>query len=152
MYTYYTDGAASRNGAEDAEGGWAYICVNDEKVLYGLDGYIAHATNNICELMAVNRALNDAILNGHDGAIIYTDSAYIANCFKDKWYIKWMNNGWITSNNTPVKNKELWESIISKIESGNYQIEKIKGHNGNIYNDMVDAMAVKARVNGASSS
>ena len=66
--------------------------------------------------------------------------------------IKLMNNGWITSNNTPVKNKELWESIISKIESGNYQIEKIKGHNGNIYNDMVDAMAVKARVNGASSS
>jgi ribonuclease HI len=40
------------------------------------------------ELMAFLSALEniDTIETGNTKVIIYTDSAYIANCFNDKWY------------------------------------------------------------------
>ena len=44
--------------------------------------------------------------------IIYTDSAYLINCANQGWYLKWMTNGWMTSQKTPVANKELWEELI----------------------------------------
>ena len=43
---------------------------------------------------------------------IYTDSAYLYNCWESGWYIKWEDNGWITSKKQPVVNKDLWEELI----------------------------------------
>lgn len=82
----YTDGATSGNGYDGAVGGWAYIIVDelDQIILKG-EGHVPNATNNICEMMAVIEACTEATKISA-GFTVYSDSAYIINCYKDKWY------------------------------------------------------------------
>lgn len=78
--------------------------------------------------------------------VLLTDSAYIANCFKQKWYKSWEKNGWRkSSNNKPVKNQEYWKSLLKLYRSlDNVEINHIKGHAGNKFNEMADSLAVAA--------
>ena len=89
------------------------------------------------------------IETGNTKVKIYTDSAYIANCFADKWYVKWRENGWKTSDKQPVKNQDLWTRILAlyiKYHTRfDIEIIKVKSHAGNVYNEYVDAMAVTRR-------
>ena len=152
MINIYTDGAHS--SATDC-GGWAIIITNaQDEPIAKASNYEMHTTNNRMELTAVLNALRCAITNYITEQInIHTDSAYIANAFKDKWYIKWRNNGWRTANKTPVLNQDLWEQIIPIVENSNGRItiHKISGHNGNKWNEYADTLAVAAREEGAKS-
>lgn len=144
MYTIYTDGATSGNGYENAQGGWAWILLDENnELIERVDGHINNATNNICELTAVIDACEN--VDPDKEYIIYSDSAYIINCYKDKWYRKWLQNGWVNSKRQPVANKELWERLIPFFENSNFYFEKVKGHANNKFNNMVDEMAVKAK-------
>ena len=148
LLEFYTDGAFS---SKSEMGGWAAICVEDDQIIDKQSGYEPYTTNNRMELMAFLSALEniDTIETGNTKVIIYTDSAYIANCFADKWYIKWRANGWKTSDKQPVKNQDLWTRILALYiklhERFHIEIIKVKSHTGNKYNEMVDAMAVKCR-------
>ena len=64
---------------------------------------------------------------------------------KQKWYSKWLVNGWINSKKEPVANKNLWKSLIPFFEAENIEFVKVKGHAGNKYNEIVDKMAVSAK-------
>jgi ribonuclease HI len=77
--------------------------------------------------------------------VVYSDSAYVINCYKQKWYKKWQVNGWINSKKQPVANKELWEQLIPYFENPFFSFEKVAGHADNKYNNLVDEMAVKAK-------
>ena len=144
IYSIYTDGATSDNGYEGAQGGWAWILVDeDDGLIARADGRINNATNNICELTAVIDACES--VDSNMKFIIYSDSAYIINCYKDKWYRKWQTNGWVNSKKQPVANRELWERLIPFFENPNFHFEKVKGHANNKFNNLVDEMAVKAK-------
>src|SRR5699024_11320896 len=56
---------------------------------------------------------------------IHTDSAYICNCFKDKWWAKWIMNDWKNSKGKEVANKEYRESIIDFYYSYNIELLKV---------------------------
>lgn len=143
-YSIYTDGATSGNGYEGAQGGWAWILLDeDNNIIVKAAGHIDNATNNICELTAVIHACSLVLPDSE--YTIYSDSSYIINCCKDKWYKKWQANGWVNSKKQPVANKELWEKLIVYFEKPNFHFEKVKGHSTNEYNIMVDDMAVKAK-------
>ncbi len=149
-YSIYTDGATSGNGYEGAQGGWAWILLNEEeKITLQNVGHVDNATNNICELYAVVDACRNAwtyaLLDPNPKFVIYSDSAYIINCYKQKWYKKWQSNGWINSKKQPVANKELWEFLIPYFEDSKYSFEKVAGHADNKYNNLVDKMAVEAK-------
>ena len=75
--------------------------------------------------------------------IVHTDSAYIANCFKDKWYVNWEANGWINSKKKPVENRGLWEQILLLYRAMDVEIVKTKGHANDKYNNLVDELARK---------
>lgn len=138
---YYTDGACS---SKDNCGGWSCICV-DGPTFYG---YEEDTTNNRMELLGVITALQHFSSQKEIGATVYTDSAYISNCFKDKWYMNWQKNGWKNASKQPVKNRDLWEQLIGLYEglkSRMVIIAKVKGHDGDTYNEMCDKLAVKAR-------
>lgn len=77
--------------------------------------------------------------------IVYSDSAYIINCYKQKWYNKWQINDWKNSKKEPVANKELWEQLIPYFDNVMFSFEKVPGHAGHVYNEMVDQMAVQAK-------
>lgn len=144
MIEIYTDGATSNNGYNNAYGGWAFIAVQNDSIIQMGKGFVENTTNNQCELIAIINACYYA-QKINEPAIIFSDSAYCVNCYKQKWYKNWINNGWLNSKKEPVANKGLWEKLIPFFEDSNYSFEKVKGHSTNKYNNMVDKMAVEAK-------
>lgn len=139
MITIYTDGACSGN---PGPGGWAWA-IEGGRYKSGFEGA---TTNQRMELMAVLDAIRSI-----DGPIeIVSDSAYVVNCFRDKWYAGWHKRGWTNSKKQPVANRDIWEPLIDNVlERGNVKFRWVKGHSGHPMNDLVDRLAVEAGQRGA---
>ena len=147
MIYLYTDGATTNNGRDDAIGGWAYIGVTEDNIFIRDCGFIPHATNNICELTAAIKGCR-AVEALQDQVTVYSDSAYIVNCYRDGWYLKWQSNGWRNSRKEPVANQDLWEQLIAYFENPSYTFLKVPAHSGIEYNEIVDKMAIEAKLKG----
>lgn len=140
MYHLYTDGS-SHNGI----GSWAFAIVDDCDTLIRDGGEaFEKATNSRGEMLAVINGLK--AFKKSSIVEVISDSAFVVNCFKDKWYIKWRNNGWYASSG-PVKNVDLWKELLSVAESFEHPIQwtHIRGHQGNKWNEYVDDMCTRLR-------
>lgn len=122
----YTDGACSGNQSENNIGGWGAILEYGEhqKELWGGQ---RNTTNNRMEMMALIEALN-AIKKEKQTIEIFSDSSYLMNCFREKWYEGWLKNNWITSSKKPVENRDLWEKLLSLIDDHCISFYRVKGH------------------------
>ncbi|WP_324825641.1 ribonuclease HI [Sinanaerobacter sp. ZZT-01] len=122
----YTDGACSGNQNETNIGGWGAILEYGEhmKELYGGE---ANTTNNRMEMMALINALSSLKKEGQ-AISVFSDSSYLMNCFREKWYLNWKKNNWKTSKKTPVENKDLWEALLNLVEKHTIQFYRVKGH------------------------
>ena len=141
----WTDGAAKNNGKGGAVGGWGIYVKEGENYLFSANGGAFDTTNQKMELTAVIKACDFYTVYKEKHLtelIIYTDSAYIYNCWKDKWYKKWQNNNWTNSKSQPVANKELWEQLIPYFENDLISFFKVKGHSTNEGNIAADKLAV----------
>ncbi len=132
--TVYTDGACSGN---PGPGGWAAI-INDggEREIAGAE---PHTTNQRMELTAALEGL--AAIPDRRRVHVYTDSAYVMNCFEQRWYERWEQNGWLGAGKKPVTNRDLWERLIDQTRRHDVVWHKVKGHSGDVMNDRVDALA-----------
>jgi uncharacterized phage-like protein YoqJ len=81
-----------------------------------------------------------------DGALeIVSDSTYVVNCFRDRWWEGWIKRGWTNSQKKPVANRDLWEPLIDLYRSrGDVTFRWVKGHSTDPMNDLVDRLAVEA--------
>lgn len=146
MLFIYTDGSCSLNNKNDTNfdgcGGCATIVCDEEKIVDEIVGHYKNTTNNRMELRAVLNAFK-YVESKDEKCEIFIDSAYIVNCFEQKWYKKWLSNGWRTSNRQAVKNVDLWKEIIHIYNriSNRITITKIKGHSGNAMNERADMLA-----------
>ena len=152
-YKIYCDGAVSNNGYENAIGGWAYVILDDkDTVLFEENNFEKYATNNRMELYScykgLDKLLTEITLKEEDKIEVYTDSAYLHNCYSQKWYLNWMKNNWLNNKKQPVANKNLWQLIIPFFENEKVDFFKVKGHNNNYWNEYVDSLAVAAKKNG----
>ena len=122
----YTDGACAGNQYETNVGGWGCILeyAGKEKELCGGE---EDTTNNRMELTALAEALS-ALREGGLDLRIYSDSSYLVNCFRCRWYDGWRKNGWKTSNKKPVENRELWAKILALLEPNTASFFLVKGH------------------------
>lgn len=147
MYEIYTDGATSKNGYEGAVGGAAFIILKNDEKIVEWNKKIESATNNICEMIAIITACEEitSMLNDFDKVNIYSDSAYVINCYKQFWWKAWLHNNWVNSKKEPVKNRELWEKLIPYFQDARFEFIKVKGHAGNKWNELVDELAVSAK-------
>jgi len=136
--TIFTDGACAPN---PGPGGYAAIILNESKRedVVGSDRY---TTNNRMELMGVIAGLEK--LDSPSIVDIYADSAYIVNAFNNHWIDKWKRNGWKSSTGD-VKNPELWKRLLALCQTHKVYFHKVKGHDGNTYNELCDKLAVNAR-------
>jgi ribonuclease HI/uncharacterized phage-like protein YoqJ len=77
---------------------------------------------------------------------VVSDSKYVVQCFSDRWYVKWEANGWKTSNRTPVLNQDLWRPLVEAFHDreGELEFRWVKGHSGDVMNDIVDRLATEA--------
>lgn len=131
----YTDGACSGN---PGPGGWAAVLLyKDNKK--EISGGKEQTTNNIMEVTAVIEALKS--LKFPCEVTVYSDSAYVVNCFKQGWIYNWQKNNWKTSSKEPVKNKELWEELYGLVQTHKVEFIKVKGHSDNELNNRCDELA-----------
>ena len=133
----YTDGACSGN---PGPGGWAWAVPGGPYAA----GFAAHSTNQRMEIKAAAEAL---------GVLptpleIRSDSTYVVNCFRDRWWEGWLARGWRNTQRKDVANRDLWEPFIGRYrELGGAAVVTftwVKGHSGNEWNEVVDRLAVEA--------
>ena len=133
--TVYTDGACSGN---PGPGGWAAIILEDggERAVSGAE---SRTTNQRMELTAAIEGLT--AIPGRRRVHLYTDSAYVMNCFEQRWWERWERNGWLGAGKKPVTNRDLWERLLAQTRRHEVVWHKVRGHSGDILNDRVDALA-----------
>lgn len=123
----HTDGACAGNQNVQNVGGWGAVLEyqGTTKELYG---GMKNTTNNRMEMTALIEALK-ALKTKDVSLEIYSDSAYVVNCFQQGWHQKWRINGWINSKKEPVENMDLWQELLLLIESfRKVEFYGIKGH------------------------
>jgi ribonuclease HI len=122
----YTDGACAGNQNKANIGGWGAILEYDghEKELFGGE---ANTTNNRMEMTALLAALRCLKKEGLH-IRVFADSAYLLNCFRSKWHVRWKRNNWKTSKNEPVENRDLWEELLRFLDLHSLSFFKVKGH------------------------
>lgn len=122
----HTDGASSGNPGP-AGIGVVLQCGSQRKEI---SEYIGEATNNIAELLAIQKGLS-AVRNRRLAVRVYTDSGYAL--------------GVLTLNWKPKKNIELISAIRQQIAAfEDLQLIKVQGHCGVVENERADELATSA--------
>lgn len=136
----YTDGSA--RPTNPGPGGFGVVVLDDKENL--ITTYSKHfdtmVTNNQMELKAI---LYTLIVYGHLNPIVYSDSAYAINCFTT-WRHSWERNGWLKGDGREPENLDLIKTYTEIWNSGKrIQLQKVKGHSSNKWNELADRLAVK---------
>lgn len=138
--TVFTDGACLGN---PGPGGWAWAVPgpDGEPGERFASGAEAWTTNQRMELTAVIRAL-DAV----EGPVeVVSDSTYVVNCFRQRWWAGWQARQWRNTKGQPVANQDLWRPLVALVgERAGVRFTWVKGHSGHPLNDLVDSLAVEA--------
>ena len=130
----WTDGACSGN---PGPGGWAWATRDGRQD----SGGSPLTTNQRMEIQAALEAVR--ALDGP--LVVVSDSTYVVNCFRDRWWQGWLARGWMTSAKKPVANRDLWEPLVTTVlDRGDISFRWVKGHSGDPMNDLVDQLAVAA--------
>jgi len=141
IWQVFTDGASSPDG----RGGGGYVVVKDDIEISRGRGSALGVTHQRMEIRAVAEALLAAPKNVP--VKVVGDSAYVIDCFRDEWHVKWESNGWKNYSKKPVANRDEWERLIAawRAREAKTTWQRIKGHNGHRWNEIVDGLAVAAK-------
>ena len=131
----YTDGACLGN---PGPGGWAWAVPGGPFC----SGAAPHSTN---QRMEVQAAL-EAVTTLQGPLEVVSDSTYVVNCFRDRWWERWLARGWTNAQKKPVANRDLWEPLINayRADPDRIRFRWVKGHGDDPMNDLVDRLAVAA--------
>ena len=142
MLYIYTDGSSRGNN----KGGYGIVIFNElNQIINIYNKQFDNVTNNQMELLAILKSF-ELIKEKYSGEKIklYSDSSYCINILTD-WIYKWSNNNWKNSKNKDIKNLDIIKSLYEYYNIKNFirQIKfvKIKGHVGNVGNEIADALA-----------
>ena len=121
------------------------MVVKDDTEVRHAQGSALAVTHQRMEIRAVAEALLD-----FPRAVpveVVGDSAYVIECFRKKWHVKWESNGWKNYSKRPVANRDEWERLLAawRAREADTTWMRIKGHNGNRWNEIADALAVEAK-------
>ncbi|KAF8966438.1 ribonuclease H-like domain-containing protein [Flammula alnicola] len=116
----FTDGAAPNNGLQNVRAGCGISIRPDGRgeFSFPLERVSNEPlTSNRAELRAAYAALCLRYWNGEgfEKIVIATDSEYLVFGVNE-WVLRWKKNGWKNSEGKNVKNKDLWQILLKKIE------------------------------------
>lgn len=122
----YTDGGCAGNQNDENLGGWGAILEfgNAQKELYGSQ---RNTTNNRMEMTALLEAFK-AIKKENQIIHVFSDSSYLMDCFRKKWYVNWQKNGWKNAQKKPVENQDLWKELLPFLDQHEIEFFRVKGH------------------------
>ncbi len=120
----YTDGSGNLGTV-----GYAAVIRRHDGTTVEIGGSEQGSTNQRAELLAVRTALEYLRDNPQDGSPveIVLDSQYAIDCATE-WAIGWRRNGWKTQDGSPVKNRDLIESVSILLSTTNARLVKISAH------------------------
>jgi ribonuclease HI len=132
MLSIYTDGGCSPN---PGRGRFAFAAIKDNLLFYKYQSTVSNkeTTNNRCECLAIIYALKWLHQNNISKAVIYTDSMIY------KTHYSYMLINCKINKKKKTKNIDLLEIMFS-LASESYQIQWVKGHAGNYWNEYVDKL------------
>lgn len=135
----FTDGACAGN---PGPGGWAAILreVRTGKEIE-LSGATLKTTNNQMEMQAVIEALKR--LKKPCRVRLVTDSQYVAKGLSE-WLPAWQAKNWKTAGGSPVKNRDLWETLAELKSPHQLECVWVRGHTGHPENERCDELAREA--------
>lgn len=143
---FYTDGSCKKENV----GGFGVVAFEGEKLLTVKKERAKDTTNNREELKAIISALEfinlykDSYFKNKE-IIIYSDSSYCINAINDWIPNLWSKNNWKNSQKKEVKNKDLIMTLYKYINKNfiknQVKFKHIKGHNGDLGNEIADALA-----------
>lgn len=140
MIYIYTDGSSKGN---PGPGGFGVVALKDNTIKYSYHEQNENTTNNREELKAILHAfyLSQTKFKETD-CIICTDSSYCYNICND-WIFSWAKNNWKNSKKKTVENLDLIQQLYNylNIDFFNCQVIKVNGHQGDIGNELADALA-----------
>ena len=134
-----TDGACKGN---PGPGGWGAL-IRSGTTERELAGGEKLTTNNRMELTAAIEGLNALKRPCH--VVLSTDSRYVMDGLT-KWIKGWQKNGWKTAAKQPVKNADLWQSLLAAAKPHRIEWLWVKGHAGHPDNERADRLASDAAV------
>lgn len=136
--TIYTDGACSGNPGPGGYGAVLFYGGHKKEI----SGGDKQTTNNRMEILAVVEGLS--LLKEPCNVKVYSDSAYVVNCFQQNWIRNWQKNGWKNSKKEPVENQDLWKKLLEVMSRHKVEYVKVKGHSDNEWNNRCDELAREA--------
>ena len=141
MIRAYTDGGFKKEPATCSYGVYivpeVLIETKEGVYKYGLVDY-EKLTSQISEMWACKIALETLLEYdfNNDEIVLYSDSQYCINTMS-KWYNSWVKKGTLDSK----ANIELWHEIMHMVKKfKNIKFEWVRGHNGDIHNELVDGI------------
>ena len=139
----YTDGSCLK---AHGSGGYAYVLIYDGRTtsyIRTASGSYRNTTNNRMEMTAIIKGLQ--MLTKRCSVCVYTDSKMISDMFNKHIIDKWVECHF--RRDKKLKNEDLWRNLLN--ETGRHDITfiHVKGHSGNLMNDMCDKLAYEAAKN-----
>lgn len=133
--TIYTDGSA--NNATHSRGGYGIVMINGS-VRQFCGGQYTNTTSARMEVLAIIKALQKC--EPGDNVVVYSDNEYAVNTLKKGWLFRWQQNHF-----RGRRNEDLWRLFYKEYERlhRKVKLEWIRGHNGDHYNELADALAEK---------
>lgn len=127
MIYVYSDGSSTgRIGA----GGWSYVMVQDDEVIYAGYGGCDNTTNNLQELNGAICGLHhllDYPIDDNDGITLVSDSQYVLGIADGSY--------------TPRKNIDVCLRLRTYAVVLGIKCQWVRGHSGNVYNEIADSLA-----------
>ena len=130
----YTDGSSRGN---PGPGGYGTVLMSGNHRKELSQGF-RYTTNNRMELLGVIAAL-EALNNGGNNVLVYSDSKYVVDAVEKKWVFGWEKKGF-----KGKKNPDLWQRFLKVYPKNKVRFKWVKGHDGNTFNERCDTLAVEA--------
>jgi ribonuclease HI len=131
----FTDGSCEGN---PGPGGWAFVWVDDDRVVTEKWGYSPATTNNRMELTALIEAYRGLPVDAR--LTVYSDSQLCVNTV-NVWAPAWAKRGW-TRKTGPIANLELVKELCALTNAHpGVRLKWIRAHDGSRWNEYVDALA-----------
>lgn len=139
MIEIWCDGSC--NNKTKSNGGVGIVIKRGDDIKLIKEGQFINATSARMEIYGLFLALK-SVKDKSEKVIIFCDNQYVVNSIAKEWVFVWECEEW--RNRT---NADLWKLVLKeyrKFKQGNVVVRWVKGHNGNVYNELADDLAKKA--------
>jgi ribonuclease HI len=136
----YTDGACAPSNPGPA--GWGAVLISpDGCITTEHYGFIGPGTNQIAELTAALQGLQKVPLGV--AVELVSDSQYVLKGLSE-WRAGWERKGFKNSKGETIANLALWKQLFAVADARQVSVRWVRGHNGDRYNELADALANRA--------